>query len=86
MSMMGIDIGTTWTKTIAFNENGKILAQADAEYGLIFPKPKWVEFDVKIMWGKIFDVIKRVNNNETVKKDPISAVSVSTFFGYILLG
>jgi len=43
----GIDIGTTGTKAIAFSEDGKILAQAYNEYDLVFPKPKWVEFDVK---------------------------------------
>jgi xylulokinase len=78
MSIMGIDIGTTGTKAIAFSEDCEILAQAYNEYGLIFPQPKWVEFDVKTMWEKIFDVIRRVNNNESVKKDPVIALSVST--------
>jgi len=74
MSVMGIDIGTTGTKAIAFSEDGKILAQAYNEYDLVFPKPKWVEFDVKVMWEKVFDVIKRVNNNDVVKKDPVIAL------------
>jgi len=78
MSIMGIDIGTTGTKAIAFSEEGKILAQAYNEYELLFPKPEWVEFDVKVMWERIFDVIKRVNNNDAVKKDPVIALSVST--------
>jgi xylulokinase len=78
MSIMGIDIGTTGTKAIVFSEDGKILAQAYDEYDLVFPKPNWVEFDVKVMWEKVFDVIKRVNSNDIVKKDPVSALSVST--------
>ena len=39
MSIMGIDIGTTGTKAIAFSEDGKVLAQAYNEYDLVFPKP-----------------------------------------------
>jgi xylulokinase len=78
MSIMGIDIGTTGTKAIAFSEDGKILAQAYNEYDLVFPRPNWVEFDVNVMWEKVFDVIKRVNNNDIVKKDPVSVLSVST--------
>ena len=78
MSIMGIDIGTTGTKAIAFSEDGKILAQAYNEYDLVFPKPKWVEFDVKVMWEKVFDVIKRVNSSDVIKKDPVIALSVST--------
>ena len=39
MSLMGIDIGTTGTKAIAFSEEGKILANSYHEYNLLFPKP-----------------------------------------------
>jgi xylulokinase len=78
MSIMGIDIGTTGTKVIAFNEEGEILTQAYNDYDLIFPEPKWVEFDVATMWKKIFDAIRRVNSSEPVKKDPVTALSVST--------
>jgi len=43
MSILGIDIGTTGTKAIAFSEEGKILKSAHLEYKLISPKPGWVE-------------------------------------------
>ena len=36
MSIMGIDIGTTGTKAIAFSEDGKILAQAYNNTTLFF--------------------------------------------------
>ncbi len=78
MSILGIDIGTTGTKAIAFNEDGKILTQAYNGYNLIFPNPNWVEFDVKNMWEKIFDAIRKINNNESIKRDPVIALSVST--------
>ncbi len=78
MSLMGIDIGTTGTKAIVFSEEGKVLARSYLEYNLLFPKPGWVEFDTEDMWGKVFDVIKDVNSQETVKNDPVSALAVST--------
>ena len=78
MSLLGIDIGTTGTKAIAFSEEGKALANAYMGYNLIFPKPGWVEFDVSDMWEKIFDIIKKVNVSENVRKDPVTALSVST--------
>jgi xylulokinase len=79
MSIMGIDIGTTGTKAIAFSENGKPLASDYKEYNLMFPNPGWVEFDTVGQWNKIFEVIKKVNNDPEVKKDPVTAVAVSTF-------
>lgn len=79
MSLLGIDIGTTQTKAIAFNEDGKIIATDYQEYSLLFPQPGWVEFDTKNQWEKILNVLKSVNNNPNVKKDPVTALSVSTF-------
>ncbi len=79
MSLMGIDIGTTGTKAIVFNEDGEIIASRYQEYNLIFPKPGWVEFDTKSQWEKILNVLESVNNDENVKKDPVTALSVSTF-------
>ncbi len=87
MSLLGIDIGTTGTKAIAFNENGEILASYYMEYDLLFPEPGWVEFDTEDQWKKVFEVLKNVNNSQPVKKDPVTALSVSTFGeGLTLIG
>ena len=40
---LGIDIGTSGTKTIAMREDGVILASATAEYPLMSPRPGWSE-------------------------------------------
>ena len=45
MSLLGIDVGTTGCKVIAFREDGEILAQAYGEYPLIHPQPGWSELD-----------------------------------------
>ncbi len=79
MSLLGIDIGTTGTKAIAFDENGDILGSDYREYSLLFPEPGWVEFDTPDQWQKIFEVLKNVNSNPAVKKDPVTALSMSTF-------
>jgi xylulokinase len=78
MSLMGIDIGTTGTKAIAFSEEGKILSSSYKEYNLLFPNKGWVEFDTEDMWKKIFDVIRDVNSDEKIKKDPVEALAPST--------
>ena len=41
--VIGIDIGTSGTKTIAVDQDGKILASALASYPLYTPKPGWNE-------------------------------------------
>ena len=79
MSLMGIDIGTTGTKAIVFNEDIKVLGSAYAEYNLLFPKPLWVEMDNAVLWANVFDVICNANSSPEVKKDPVTALSVTTY-------
>ena len=38
---LGIDIGTSGTKTLAIDERGAILASASAEYPCDHPRPGW---------------------------------------------
>jgi xylulokinase len=79
MSLMGIDIGTTGTKAIVFNEDGKILGKAYAEYNLVFPRPNWVEMDNNELWTKVFGVISDVNSLPEVMNNPVTALSVTTY-------
>ena len=39
MSLVGLDVGTTGCKAIAFSRDGQILAHAYREYPLHFPRP-----------------------------------------------
>ena len=42
---LGIDIGTSGTKTLLIDDTGKVHAEANAEYPLHQPKPGWTEQD-----------------------------------------
>ena len=41
--LVGIDIGTSGTKTILIDETGDVLARATLEYPLYSPRPLWSE-------------------------------------------
>ena len=41
--LMGIDLGTSGTKTVLFDTDGTIVASALREYPLYQPKPGWAE-------------------------------------------
>ena len=47
---LGIDIGTSGTKTLAIDERGTILASASAEYPCAHPRPGWSEQDPELWW------------------------------------
>ena len=41
--LLGIDIGTTGTRSLVINEDGSIIGSAVKEYPLYTPKPGWAE-------------------------------------------
>ena len=76
MSLMGIDVGTTGCKVVAFDETGSVLAQAGREYPLISPQPSWYELDPDQVWDFVCDCLREVNGQ--LARDPVSALSLSS--------
>jgi glycerol kinase len=54
--ILAIDQGTTGTKCIVFNREGRIAGRAYSEFQQHFPRPGWVEHDA----GEIWDVTRSV--------------------------
>lgn len=75
MSLLGLDVGTTGCKAIAFDENGSELARSYREYPLSHPQPGWVEMPAALVWEKVREVLSDVNGRVT--QDPVRALSVS---------
>ena len=76
MSLLGIDVGTTGCKVIAFREDGTLLAQAYGEYPLTHPQPGWSELDANVVWENIATGIQQVAAQ--TKSDPVEAISVAS--------
>ena len=76
MSLMGIDVGTTGCKVVAFDEAGAVLAQAGREYPLISPQPGWYELNPDQVWDFVCDCLREVNGQ--LARDPVSALSLSS--------
>ena len=75
MSLLGIDIGTTGCKAIAFDLEGRMIAQAYREYALIHPQPGWSELDINELWQNVSEAIQDVNTQ--VQADPVKTLSIS---------
>ena len=50
MSMIGLDIGTTGCKAIAFSDDWRILGQGKREYSVLTPQTHWAEQDAELVW------------------------------------
>src|SRR5687767_15175475 len=74
---LGIDIGTSGTKTIAINERGKILAHAMATYPCYHPKPMWSEQDPEDWWNATVKTVRAVVKKAKLKAADVRAIGLS---------
>ena len=74
---LGIDIGTSGTKTLAIDEQGKILAEATAEYPLHHPQPLWSEQDPEDWWQATVSTVQSVVKQLKVKPADVRAIGLS---------
>ena len=64
---LGIDIGTSGTKTLAINEKGGILASAMETYPCYVPKPLWSEQDPEDWWQATIQSVRKVMSKARLK-------------------
>jgi len=74
---LGIDIGTSGTKTLAINHRGKILADAVAEYPAYAPKPLWSEQDPEDWWKATVKTVRAVVKKAKLKASDVKAIGLS---------
>ncbi|MGQ9473644.1 MAG: FGGY-family carbohydrate kinase [Candidatus Caldatribacteriaceae bacterium] len=76
MSYLGIDVGTTGCKVIAFDEKGKNLASAYREYPLYHPQVGWVELDAEEVFHSVEGCLQEVSAK--IPHDPPLSLGISS--------
>ncbi len=74
---LGIDVGTSGTKTLAIDESGKILAEASAEYPCYYPKPLWSEQDPEDWWRGTVASVQAVVKKAKLKPADVKGIGLS---------
>ncbi len=77
MSYLGIDIGTSGCKAVAFDAFGRQLGAAHRAYAVKSPRPGWAELDSLEVMDNCLAVIEEVAGM-TAQHDPIRAIGVSS--------
>ncbi len=75
--LMGIDVGTTGTKTLLCNEEGEILARSVEEYPLSTPQPNWAEQDPEDWWKATVTSIRKVIKDAGIDPQDIKGLGLS---------
>ena len=60
MHLLGVDIGTSGTKTVLFDESGVTIASDVQEYPLYQPYIGWAEQDPNDWWQAVYTSINNV--------------------------
>jgi xylulokinase len=79
MSYLGIDVGTSRTKAVAYDQAFRPLCRTSASYGRVCPRPGWYELDPAELGGAIRRVI--LDCSRQSGGDPIRWLSFSVFGG-----
>ncbi len=74
---LGIDIGTSGTKTLVIDEAGNVLAEADANYPMAQPRPGWTEQDPEDWWKATVKTVRAVMRESKVDKSEVKAIGLS---------
>lgn len=78
MYMIGVDIGTTSTKSVLFEESGKVVSKADEGYPLYTPTSSVAEQDPDQIFRAVIHTLKRVMVQSGAKPEQIMFVSFSS--------
>lgn len=74
---LGVDVGTSGTKTLAMQEDGTILASATVEYPLYSPHPGWSEQDPEDWWQATIKSVRKVLKAGKIKSVDVKGIGLS---------
>lgn len=75
--LIGVDIGTSGTKTVLFDKSGEVIASASQEYPLYQPQNGWAEQDPKDWWNATATTLKSVLDQSGINASDVAGIGLS---------
>lgn len=75
--IIAFDQGTTSSRSIIFDHDGKVVATAQKEFQQIYPKSGWVEHDPMEIWSSQSSTAAEAISRADLSSDSIAAVGVT---------
>ncbi|MFG3119341.1 glycerol kinase GlpK [Streptomyces sp. NPDC048197] len=72
-----IDQGTTSSRCIVFDKDGRIVSVDQKEHEQIFPKPGWVEHDAAEIWTNVQQVVDGAVQKAGITADDVRAIGIT---------
>jgi len=74
---LGIDIGTTATKSVLIDGKGKVISSISSGHKLITPKPNWAEQDPEDWYRAVKITIRKILSESEIEPENIKGVGLS---------
>ena len=81
--LLGIDVGTTGTKTLLFSADGTLIGHAYRGYPLSTPHVGWSEQNPQDWWQAVVETVREVCNEQEIAQN-VAAISMSLQGGTIV--
>ena len=75
--LIGVDIGTSGTKTVLFDENGNKIRSKTVEYPMYQPKNGWAEQNPEDWYNAVYETLKFVSDGIENENDKICGIGLS---------
>lgn len=75
--ILALDQGTTSSRAIVFDEDGRILAVAQKEFPQYFPQPGWVEHDAEEIWSSQLAVARAALRKAKLSASDIAGIGIT---------
>jgi len=75
--VLAIDQGTTSSRAVLFDHQGRIAGIAQREFSQIFPQPGWVEHNPREIMTSVYTTITELLNNADVDIHDIASIGIT---------
>lgn len=75
--LLAIDQGTTGSRALIFNAQGKIISSHYQEFTQYFPHPGWVEHDAQEIWNSCVNCLQQALRKAHISPQEILAVGIT---------
>jgi glycerol kinase len=72
-----LDQGTTSSRAMVFNHEGRVESVAQKEHEQIYPKPGWVEHDAKEIWARSQEVLDEALSAAGASTDDVAGLGIT---------
>ena len=75
--LLALDQGTSSSRSIVFDTQGRIVSMAQREFRQIFPQPGWVEHDPREIWASQLATAQEALNKANIGAAEVAAIGIT---------